>query len=481
MPIRNSARVSLTCLTIFLLSACGNDDADLPGLRSLEVVGASGTMFPAFDSKTTHYGVRCDSSDVLQVTAKATNQFQTVAADGFLGSLAELSFEVANPDDAEDIAVTVSSGGLSEVYTLHCIASDVPDTGITVATQEASDGLLFLTPQFSESQVRKTFLLILDNNGVPRFQRKIDGRAVDFKVHPNGLYTYALGIGRNEFGLGDFVIIVLDESFQEIDQLTTVGLNHTDNHDFIFTPEGTQIFISYDSSIRDMTAFGLSAEEVVGDSVIQEVDADGNVLFEWNSWDHIDLNDCRQTGYPRFPADYAHLNAVTLTSDGDLVGSFRGCGQVIKIDRSSGDVVWFLGGSKSDFLVTGDPFGEFCGQHTAQQLDNGNVLLFDNGSYCLGDRETQFGQFSRAVEYSLDLETGQAMFVRDYGLNGSYEAFTASQGSVQPMSNGNWLIGWGSGPETSVTEINEAGETVFEMQLTVAGEVVVSYRAFRED
>lgn len=326
---------------------------------------------------------------------------------------------------------------------------------------------------------RKTYLTIIDNNGVPRFQRKIDGRAVDFKLHPNGLYTYALGIGRNQFGINDSVIVVLDDSFDEVGRLSTVGLTQTDNHDFIFTEEGSRIFVSYNSMVRDMTAFGLSAEEVVGDSVIQEVDNNGNIIFEWNSWDHIDLSDCQQTGYPRFPSDYAHLNAVSLTEDGDLIGSFRGCGQVLRIDRSTGAVDWYLGGSQSDYLITGDSFNEFCGQHTAWQLENGNVLMFDNGSFCLGGREALYGQFSRAVEYALDPETGQAMFVRDYSLDGVYQAFTRSQGSVQLLSNGNWLVGWGNGPDVSVTEVNPSGRKVFEMRLSVEGNIAVSYRAFR--
>ncbi|MEL7186878.1 MAG: aryl-sulfate sulfotransferase, partial [Pseudomonadota bacterium] len=389
------------------------------------------------------------------------------------------TFEVANPEDGRDIVIQVSQGSGAKRYTLHCIPLDVPDMDISVSTSEVSDGLLFVTPQFSVLDERKTYLLIIDNNGVPRFQRKIDGRAIDFKLHPNGMYTYALRVGRNQFGIVDSVIVVLDDSFDEIDRLSTVGLTQTDNHDFIFTEEGSHIFVSYNSVVRDMTAFGLSAEEVVGDSVIQEVDNNGNIIFEWSSWDHIDLSDCQQTGYPRFPADYAHVNAVSLTEDGDLIGSFRGCAQVLRIDRSTGDVDWYLGGSQSDYLITGDPFNEFCGQHTAWQLENGNVLMFDNGSFCLGDREALYGQFSRAVEYSLDPETSQAMFVRDYSLDGAYQAFTRSQGSVQPLTNGNWLVGWGNGPDVAVTEVSPSGQTVFEMRLSVEGETSVSYRAFR--
>ena len=438
-------------------------------------------MFPAFDSGVTHYGIRCDSTDVLQISAAAASPWHKLYVDNRPRAWGLLKFVVANPAGDQDIVISVSQGSQVSSYTLHCIASDVPDIEVRVSTPESGEGLLYLTPQFDDSGARKTYLMIVDANGVPRFRRKIDGRAVDFKRHPNGLYTYAIGVGRNPFGLVDFAIVVLDESFIEIDRLSTVGLTHTDNHDFLFTPEGTRIFISYNSTVRDMTAFGLSAEEVVGDSVIQEVDENGNVVFEWNSWDHLDISDCQQSGYPRFPDDYGHLNAISLTEDGDLIGSFRGCGQVLKIDRPGGTVEWYLGGSNSDFLVTGDPFDEFCGQHTAWQLANGNILMFDNGNYCLGERESLYGQFSRVVEYALDFQTMQATFVRDYSLDGLYQAFTSSQGSVQPLSNGNWLISWGRGPDTSVTEVTQSGGKVFEIRLSVGGDTAFSYRAYKDE
>jgi len=473
---------TLASLTLILilgisLSSCGNGAP--PQLTSLKVDGASGLMLPSFEAETKHYGVRCDSSDVLEVTAVANGPRQELTVDGDLKARGTLVFEVANPLEGQDIVIEVSHGATTQMYTLHCIPLDVPGIEILVSTADVSDGLLFLTPQFSVLGERKTYLLVVDNNGVPRFQRRIDGRAVDFKPHENGLHTYALRVGRNQYDINDSVIVVLDDSFNEINRLTTVGLTQTDNHDFVFTEDGSHIFISYNSTIRDMTEFELSAEEVVGDSVIQEVDENGLVIFEWSSWDHIDLTDCQQTGYPRFPADYAHLNSVTLTPDGDLIGSFRGCGQVLRIDRPSGAVDWYLGGSQSDYLITGDPFNEFCGQHTAWQLESGNVLMFDNGGYCLGDRETQFGQFSRAVEYALDADTGQAMFVRDYSLDGVYQAYTRSQGSVQLLSNDNWLIGWGNGPDMSLTEVDSSGQKVFEMRMTVEADIAVSYRAFR--
>ena len=75
---------------------------------------------------------------------------------------------------------------------------------------------------------------------------------------------------------------------------------------------------------------------------------------------------------------------------------------------------------------------------------------------------------------------GQAHFVRDHSLNGTYQEFTRAQGSVQLLANGNWLISWGSGPDISVTEVNPSGDEIFAMKILFDGSIAVTYRAFRE-
>ena len=101
--------------------------------------------------------------------------------------------------------------------------------------------------------------------------------------------------------------------------------------------------------------------------------------------------------------------------------------------------------------------------------------------FCLGDRESRFGQFSRVVQYRLDTQAAQAVFVRDYALNGTYREFTGSQGSVQKQRNGNWFVSWGNGPAMSVTEVTASGVEIFAAKLTYAGSITVSYRALRDD
>ena len=477
--------IHIVFVSALLLLGCNNDagdpapDLSAPTLSAFTVKGTQEAMYPPFDEQIRHYAVKCLPSDVLTLTATATDSSTEVSIDGHPPEQGSTEIELANPGPDQDI-LTELFNGLAEQYTLHCLAEDFPQIQVLRAEPNVTADLMLVAPKFRQDGERKSYIVVLDNNGVPHYRRKVDAGVNDFKRHSNGLYSYALSQGPNEFGITDSVIVLLDDDFNEIDELETVGLTQTDNHDFIITDEGNRIFVSYNSTSRDMSAFGLATDEIVGDSVIQEVSPEGQVLFEWNSWDHIDLADCLATGWTRFPSDYAHINSIDLTIDGDLIGSFRGCAQILKIDRPSGDVIWRLGGGMSDFLIAGDPFNEFCGQHTALELADDHILMFDNGSLCLGDRENDFGQFSRVVEYRLDFSTGQAHFVRDHSLNGTFQEFTRSQGSVQALNNGNWLISWGNGPDMSITEVNPSGNEVFAMKIQVDESIAVTYRAFRE-
>lgn len=436
-------------------------------------------MYPQFDPNTQQYAVGCGPLSQIMLTAIAQHPGTVIFINSGAPALGRVEQILTDLSGDADIIVDLSNKGGSTRYVVHCLPEDFPEISIVKKEDGVTEGLILAAPKFRQDGERKSFLMILDNNGVPLFHRKVDGSVNDFKRRLDGGYSYLLRQAANEFGLADNVVVLLDDALTEVMQLKTVGLNHTDSHDFLITEEENRLFISYNSTIRDMTMFGLTDQETVGDSMIQEVTPAGKVVFEWNSWDHIDVADCSASGYPRFPADYAHLNSIQLTQEGDIVGSFRGCGQILKIDRPTGDIIWQLGGTANDFLIVGDRFEEFCGQHTAMELEDDRVLMFDNGNYCLGQRENVYGQFTRILEYRLDTQAGQANFIRDYSLNGTFQEFTRSQGAVQELENGNWLISWGNGPDMSITEVDSSGQVLFAMKILIDGSIAVTYRAFR--
>ena len=70
-----------------------------------------------------------------------------------------------------------------------------------------------------------------------------------------------------------------------------------DNHDFQVLPNGHALILIYDSQYLDLSTVvpgGYPAARV-DQAVIQEVDVDNNVVFQWRSLDHIPVTDSYQT------------------------------------------------------------------------------------------------------------------------------------------------------------------------------------------
>jgi hypothetical protein len=113
------------------------------------------------------------------------------------------------------------------------------------------------------------------------------------------------------------------------------------------------------------------------ENVIQEVDVrSGRVILEWRSLDHVPVAD---SYHPvREPFDYLHVNSIDLTPDGHLLISARHTWALYKIHRRTGEVIWTLGGKRSDFSLDGN--ARFSWQHDARQLTPDTISLFDDGS-----------------------------------------------------------------------------------------------------
>ena len=204
---------------------------------------------------------------------------------------------------------------------------------------------------------------------------------------------------------------------------------------------------------------------VVTGIIVQELDQAKNVVFQWRSWDHFQITDNTHEDLTAATIDYVHSNAIELDGDGNILLSSRHLDEITKIDRSTGNTIWRMGGKNNQFTFVNDSIG-YSHQHAIRRLANGNFTLFDNGNF-------HTPPFSRAVEYQVDEVNKVATLVWQYRNNPDY--VSVAMGYVQRLSNGNTLIGWGA-TNPSVTEVTSDGKKVYEMSLP---DQVVSYRAFR--
>jgi len=319
-------------------------------------------------------------------------------------------------------------------------------------------GRLFLSSLTLTHPLDPSFLMILENDGTPYFQRKLSSQGLDFKMQSNGRLTY--------FDRDAVCFLALNALYAVVDTFRCGNGYATDGHDLVLLPNGHALLMSYDPELVDLTPTktGPATGFAIG-LIIQELDQAKNVVFQWRSWDHFQISD--QVGHASIMGaiDYVHGNSLDVDPDGNIILSSRHMDEVTKISRTTGEILWRLGGKNNQFTFLNDPF-RFSHQHAVKRLPNGHLVLFDNG-------DLRLPLFSRAVEYALDESLKTATLVWQYRL--IPDAFGPAFGYVQRFPNGNTLIGWGATTPT-LTEVAPDGSIVSELTFDPG---TASYRAFR--
>jgi len=190
----------------------------------------------------------------------------------------------------------------------------------------------------------------------------------------------------------------------------------------------------------------------------------GRLLMEWRSLEHIAITESYRS--LEEPYDYLHANSVDVAPDGNLLISGRHTWSLYKLDRRTGEVIWRLGGKRSDFAM-GDG-AQFSWQHDARHIDPDTITVFDNGS----DGPTKTEPQSRALVLRVDRGT------REVRVQGAYHhpkrLRADAMGSVQTLTGGNLLVGWGDQPYAS--ELTPDGALAVDAVLPPGQQ---SYRSFR--
>ena len=173
---------------------------------------------------------------------------------------------------------------------------------------------------------------------------------------------------------------------------------------------------------------------------LAEVTPAGPTVWEWRTWEYLDpvADGIAEVQAPR--TLWAQGNSVEELPDGDILASYRPTSTVIRISRKTGKIVWKLGPPT------------VAGQHAPTLLENGNVLIFDNGPHRLDDSVP----YSRAIE----VDPATNAIVWKYQDKPAWNFFSPRMGCAQRLPNGNTLI-----TESSFGrffEVTKEGEIVWE-------------------
>jgi Arylsulfotransferase (ASST) len=344
-----------------------------------------------------------------------------------------------------------------------------PDVTVSSAADAAVGGDIFIAPYSGIGQYGP---MILDEHGGLIYFKALSpagARAADFRVQqyegkPVLTWWQDPLVGAGSSTAGD---VIANSAYQEIAQVRAGNGYQPDLHEFQITPQGTALITVYDAIDCNLSSVGGPSDGAVADTLLQEIDLKtGLVMYEWHSLDHVPLSDSYSSAAPTSraePFDYFHVNSIDVEQDGDLLVDARNTWAAYDVDPTTGQVRWELGGKQSSFKM--GPGTGTAWQHDAIQQPDGAITFFDNGAY--PQRHSQ----SRAIEVALNTITMTATLVRRYAHRNPLVA--GSQGNVQALASGDWMVGWGQAGYFS--QIDGAGQVLFNAHLPPDWE---TYRAY---
>ena len=233
----------------------------------------------------------------------------------------------------------------------------------------------------------------------------------------------------------------------EYELSTETMLQH---HDIAPLPNGNILVLAWDvKSKQEALDAGRSESKIHGDTfwtetVLEVEPKSGKTVWRWDAWDHLGNGkgevDITAGGSRKPGPDWLHINAIDFNEKtGEIALSVHGMNEIWVIQRGSDAGITYRWGS-----------GELNGQHDSSFLENGNILIFDNG--------TRQSRASSVVE--LNPKTNEVVW--EYEGDPPTTFFSGHISGAQRLSNGNTLIC--SGEKARVFEVTPEKEIVWEYE-----------------
>ena len=421
-------------------------------------VSATPGLYPSFSTTITDYVIRCTGAPVaLDVTAPAG---AVVVVDWQRSQSGSFSTTVG-VTSGQGFTITASNtnGSGSATYYVRCLPTDFPTftSSVPGTPQAAFYMVLPATLALFSPTPPAQYVTLFDRNGVPVWWLR-QGASTDAKVFPNG-----------------HIGTILHRSAPHIQELTLDGtLVHgvnaadgfTDNHDVQLLPNGNYLAAAVTQSTGDLRFMGGPRDAAIVNQVIQELTPTGQVVWSWDAAAHIALTETDRLWWdtilnPTGPSfgfgfDNYHWNSAQQLGNYILL-SFRHENAVYLVDKTTGSIVWKLGGTKTaqSLKIVGDPVfsvagNGFGGQHYARfSGSTGAITLQDNG--------TNRNRAPRGVRYVISLSKRTATLVES--ISDPLAPDSACCGSAAKLTTGNWVASWGFNP--IVTELSPLGVRQF--------------------
>ena len=340
-------------------------------------------------------------------------------------------------------------------------------TKYEVEINSPTEGEYYLSTYLRENKNSGNYIYKLDNQGRLIFYKKTENIAFNFKKIENedGIqYSYVESIGKGYEGNSSSIpskLIILDSKYNKIQEIMYDEQTNVENHDYIYFNKNHYIICAYEK--QTARAFD-DINYSIWNCKIKEVE-NNNTLWEFKSTDYDNLyNYYNENGKskgnfrPSVYLNYMHFNSMAVDpTDNNLVCSFRNIDSLIKINRSTGKIMWILGGDGDEFNLTQDQ--KFSKQHSVSFLSDGTILLYDNGE--------KTGN-TRILKIKLDEQNKKVVNYERYDLG----IYIARMGAVKCLDEEKqiYLLTYGMGDtKYAFEEINlNTKETYFKYKLNVS-------------
>ncbi|MBX2886460.1 MAG: arylsulfotransferase family protein [Granulosicoccus sp.] len=318
-------------------------------------------------------------------------------------------------------------------------------TGVILNSSKATPGYVLVSPAASEQ------VYLVDYTGTPVHSWAV-GRGLTHWSYllPNGhLFVNERcdepkGVALTGSGL-----------MREYDWQGNLVWEHLDpwqHHDARRLSNGNAVYLAYTPlAASEQTAIkggiaGSESESGIQGECIREVNANGDVVFEWN------FSEFGPEQFPLHPNanrwSRGHTNTIVpLTGDRYLI-SCKTLNLIFVLCRKTGTVLWHYQDDK------------MSGQHDVQMLENGNILLFANGAYAADLHHSQV--------WELNPDTREIVW-RYIARDNPQSFFSPHIGGCQRLESGNTLIC--EGAKGCLFEVTPEGEVAWEYVSPYANEV----------
>lgn len=462
MVDRAAIAASLCCLAFPVsIAGCGASKSAESGPEAS--VSVSG-LYPEFDPAERHYVSRCGrGAPAIRVSAGAGTGVAVASAKPRTGVM-RIDPGVG---PGKDFTLTVTAGDERRAYDVRCLPRDFPSWRFE-RLRSIQAGLFVVS--FRASRNARPWVIVFDHEGVPRWWYSPGTRALWAQVLSSGAISWARSFG-DGYGLDPRMAHEVRSPSGKLIRVVKTKGEIIDGHEFQELDNGNVLVDTYAPSAKvNLGRFGGPKRASVVFAEVQEVDPDGRVVWRWNSrgriglgetgrwWRNV-LSNAKHSARGVATFDPVHINSIEPRGRGEVVVSMRHTDAIYGIERSTGDILWKLGGTETanSLQIVGDPAAKlFGGQHDARVDEEGNISVYDNGK----DRPRR----PRVVSYRLDLEEGRATYLGQ--LNDPRIEASHCCGSARPLAPGGWLVSWGDNP--LVTGFDRDGQTAFRLELPVS-------------